>query len=121
MYVDAERTPNAFRDYSVKIFKNSNNTALTGVTVNGGTAKARLNNPMIYEISIPSKVDANDSVVFMPKYVAMSSAAVVFLWILDTDYGILNYFLSEIGLHRVNWLGERGTTQIGRASCRERV
>ena len=30
------------------------------------------------------------AIVFMPKYVAMSSAAVVFLWILNTDTGILN-------------------------------
>lgn len=49
------------------------------------------------------------AIVFMPKYVAMSSAAVVFLWILNTDNGILNYFLSLLGISKVNWLGDKHT------------
>ena len=49
------------------------------------------------------------AIVFMPKYVAMSSAAVVFLWILNTDHGILNYFLSVFGFGRVDWLNNRST------------
>lgn len=51
-------------------------------------------------------------IVFMPKYVAMSSAAVVFLWILNTDTGILNYFLSLFGIAPVDWLGDRSTALI---------
>ena len=52
------------------------------------------------------------AIVFMPKYVAMSSAAVVFLWILNTDTGILNYFLSRLGMQPVDWLGNRNTALI---------
>jgi ABC-type sugar transport systems, permease components len=52
------------------------------------------------------------AIVFMPKYVAMSSAAVVFLWILNTDNGVLNYFLSLFGAPRVDWLGNRNTALI---------
>lgn len=52
------------------------------------------------------------AVVFMPKYVAMSSAAVIFLWILNTDTGILNYLLKSIGLPAVDWLGNRNTALI---------
>lgn len=52
------------------------------------------------------------AVVFMPKYVAMSSAAVIFLWILNTDTGILNYLLRSIGLPAVDWLGNRNTALI---------
>lgn len=52
------------------------------------------------------------AIVFMPKYVAMSSAAVVFLWILNTDTGILNYFLSIFGIEAVDWLGDRNTALI---------
>ena len=52
------------------------------------------------------------AIVFMPKYVAMSSAAVVFLWILNTDTGILNYFLSLLGIAPVNWLGDRDTALL---------
>lgn len=52
------------------------------------------------------------AIVFMPKYVAMSSAAVVFLWILNTDTGILNYILSVFGIDAVDWLGNRNTALI---------
>ncbi len=52
------------------------------------------------------------AIIFMPKYVAMSSAAVVFLWILNTDTGILNYFLSLVGIDPVDWLGNRNTALI---------
>lgn len=52
------------------------------------------------------------AVVFMPRYVAMSSAAVVFLWILNTDNGILNYLIQALGGTKVNWLGNRNTALI---------
>lgn len=52
------------------------------------------------------------AIVFMPKYVAMSSAAVIFLWILNTDNGILNYLLRSLGLPAVDWLGNRNTALI---------
>lgn len=52
------------------------------------------------------------AVVFMPKYVAMSSAAVVFLWILNSDTGILNYLLGLVGIGKVKWLEQRGTALI---------
>ncbi len=47
------------------------------------------------------------AIVFMPKYVAMSSAAVIFLWMLDTEHGVFNYFLSLLGAAPVDWLGNR--------------
>ena len=48
----------------------------------------------------------------MPRYVAMSSAAVVFLWILNTDSGILNYVIGLLGGTKVDWLGNRDTALI---------
>ena len=50
------------------------------------------------------------AVVFVPKYVAMSSAAVV--WILNTDNGILNHMLTSLGLPAVDWLGNRNTALL---------
>lgn len=47
------------------------------------------------------------AIVFMPKYVAMSSAAVIFLWMLDKEHGVFNYFLSQLGINPVDWLGNR--------------
>ncbi len=52
------------------------------------------------------------AVVFVPKYVAMSSCAVVFLWILNTDYGVLNYLLQQIGLEPVDWLNQKETALL---------
>ncbi|QQO08307.1 carbohydrate ABC transporter permease [Breznakiella homolactica] len=52
------------------------------------------------------------AIVFVPRYVAMSSAAVVFLWILNTENGILNFFLVNLGLPRVDWIGQRNTALL---------
>lgn len=52
------------------------------------------------------------AILFVPKYVAMSSCAVVFMWILNTDYGVLNYFLSLAGAAPVDWLGQKSTALI---------
>lgn len=57
------------------------------------------------------------AIIFVPKYVAMSSAAMVFLVILNTDYGILNYLLELIGLSRVDWLNQKSTALISVLFC----
>ena len=69
------------------------------ITLVGGMIFALIFNRMTKGFS------AMRAIVFMPKYVAMSSAAVVFLWILNTDGGILNYLLSLVGISKVDWLG----------------
>lgn len=52
------------------------------------------------------------AIIFVPKYVAMSSCAVVFLWILNTDYGVLNYLLKLVGLQPVDWLNQQSTALL---------
>ncbi|MGI5172333.1 sugar ABC transporter permease [Treponema sp. OMZ 840] len=76
------------------------------ITIVGGLILALIFNTMKKGFSVMR------AVVFMPKYVAMSSAAVVFLWILDSDYGVLNYIISRIGMQPVDWLGKRGTAML---------
>ena len=76
------------------------------ITLVGGMIFALIFNRMTKGFS------AMRAIVFMPKYVAMSSAAVVFLWILNTDGGILNYLLSLVGISKVDWLGNRHTALI---------
>jgi len=49
------------------------------------------------------------AVVFMPKYIAVSTSAVVFMWILSTDFGVANYLLSLVGLRPVPWLTSEKT------------
>ncbi len=53
------------------------------------------------------------AVVVMPKYIAVSTSAVVFIWILNGDYGILNYFLRLFGINGPNWLNSESTALAG--------
>ena len=73
------------------------------VTMGGGMLLALLFNRMTRSFGLMR------AFVFVPKYVAMSSAAVVFLWILNTDSGVLNYMLQCIGLPAVDWLNQQST------------
>jgi len=41
------------------------------------------------------------SIIFMPRYIAISASAIVFLWILNDQYGILNYVLQVLGLQPI--------------------
>ena len=76
------------------------------ITLVGGLIFALIFNRMTRAFSVMR------AVIFVPHYVAMSSAAVVFLWILNTDTGILNYLLERVGLPAVDWLGSRSTALI---------
>lgn len=76
------------------------------ITLIGGLIFALIFNRMTKTFSIMR------AIVFMPRYVAMSSAAVVFLWILNTDSGILNYVIGLLGGPKVDWLGNRNTALI---------
>ncbi|MDD4302286.1 MAG: sugar ABC transporter permease [Sphaerochaeta sp.] len=71
------------------------------VTIVGGMIFALIMNRITASFSVMR------ALVFLPKYVAMSSAAVVFIWILNTQNGILNFFIEQFGGERVNWLGDR--------------
>jgi len=47
------------------------------------------------------------ALIFMPRYIAMSSCGIIFLWMLNTDYGVINQMLEVIGLsEHINWLGD---------------
>ena len=43
------------------------------------------------------------AIVFLPKYVGMSTAGILFLWILNKDYGIVNNVLVLFGVERIGW------------------
>lgn len=76
------------------------------ITIVGGMLFALLFNRMSRSFGIMR------SLVFMPKYVAMSSAAVVYLWLLNTDYGVVNYLLSLLNIGPVDWLNQKSTALI---------
>lgn len=81
------------------------------ITMVGGIAFALIFKRMTASFS------AMRAIIFVPKYVAMSSAAMVFLVILNTDYGVLNHILNLFGLSSVDWLNQKSTALISVLFC----
>ena len=47
------------------------------------------------------------ALVFMPRYIAMSTCGIIFLWMFNTDYGVVNRMLEWVGVqNHINWLGD---------------
>lgn len=53
------------------------------------------------------------AIIFMPKYIAVSTSAVVFMWILNSPYGILNYLLGLLGITGPDWLHQANSALAG--------
>lgn len=66
--------------------------------IGGGLLLAFLFNKMTKAFSVMR------TIVFMPHYIGMSTAAVVFIWMYNENFGILNYFLTCLGFDRIPWL-----------------
>ncbi len=50
------------------------------------------------------------ALIFMPRYIAMSSCGIIFMWILDQDYGVLNRMLEWVGVTtHIGWLTSDST------------
>jgi multiple sugar transport system permease protein len=50
------------------------------------------------------------TLIFLPVVVSVVPSAIVWNWIYDPQYGILNYVLSLVGISPVNWLFNRSTS-----------
>ena len=57
--------------------------------------------------------NAMRTIVFMPKYIAVSTSAVVFIWILNGRFGIFNSMLSVFGIQGPDWLNDANTALAG--------
>lgn len=86
------------------------------ITVAGGMLLALLFNRMTRSFN------AFRAIVFMPKYIAVSTSAVVFMWILYAPMaggtgaqndGILNFALSRFGIQGPRWLIDEATALSG--------
>ena len=85
------------------------------ITLIGGVLLALLFNRMSRSFNFMR------AIVFMPKYIAVSTSAVVFMWILyspaaagaNQSEGILNYFLSLFGIVGPHWLIDASTALAG--------
>lgn len=50
--------------------------------------------------------------IFLPRYIALSGAAIIFLWMLNTNNGILNQILAKVNLQGQDWLGQGSTALL---------
>ena len=46
------------------------------------------------------------SIAFTPYITSMVSVAFIWMWLMDSDYGLLNYLLSLVGIGPVGWLSD---------------
>jgi multiple sugar transport system permease protein len=42
---------------------------------------------------------------YMPQLLSVSAVGLIWVWLLSTQFGVINYGLSFLGLPRINWLG----------------
>ncbi|HML46757.1 MAG TPA: sugar ABC transporter permease, partial [Clostridia bacterium] len=77
------------------------------ITLVGGMLLALLFNRMT------KSFNAMRAIVFMPKYIAVSTSAVVFIWILNGRFGILNNLLLHLGVQGPDWLNQADTALTG--------
>ena len=52
---------------------------------------------------------AIQALVFSPYIISFVSVSFVWMWLMDVDYGLLNYFLSLVGIDKVQWLNHPDT------------
>lgn len=52
------------------------------------------------------------AVVFLPHVVMISAVGIIWGWVLDTNFGLLNDYLSRIGLPAVGWLSSPNVAMI---------
>lgn len=45
-------------------------------------------------------------VLYMPTLLSVGVVGLIWVWLLSTQYGIINYFLSFLGIQPLNWLGD---------------
>lgn len=45
---------------------------------------------------------------YMPTLLSVGVVSLIWVWLLSSQYGIINYFLSFVGVKPINWLGDEG-------------
>lgn len=50
--------------------------------------------------------------IFSPHIISLVSISMLWMWIMDTDYGLLNWFLNLFGIPSVSWLTDPNTSLL---------
>jgi multiple sugar transport system permease protein len=43
---------------------------------------------------------------YMPQLLSVGVVGLIWVWLLSNQFGVINYFLSFLGIERINWLGD---------------
>lgn len=46
------------------------------------------------------------TIYFLPMVAAPAAVTMVWKWLFNTDFGLINFFLGKIGIGKINWLGD---------------
>ncbi|MFT8321065.1 MAG: sugar ABC transporter permease [Bacillus sp. (in: firmicutes)] len=50
--------------------------------------------------------------IFSPHIISLVSISMLWMWLMDTDYGLLNWFLNLVGISNVPWLTDPSTSLL---------
>lgn len=81
-----------------------NTIIFTLMTVAGTTVVA-----LTAAVAITQKIRGQNFfrvVLYMPTLLSVGVIGLIWVWLLGTQFGIINYFLSFFGIHPINWLGD---------------
>jgi ABC-type sugar transport system permease subunit len=53
------------------------------------------------------------TIIFMPYVIMVTVVGVIWRWLLDSRYGLVNYYLERLGLRAVPWLTSSSTAMVG--------
>lgn len=95
-------------DVFLKVVKNS--IVYMGITVSFTMILGILTALFLFKNSKINRI--LQSMAFAPYIVSMVSVAFLWKWIMDSDYGLLNYVLSFINIDKINWLQDEKTALL---------
>lgn len=73
-----------------------------------GTVSISLSLSLLLAVYLKQDTQMNkilQRIIFSPYIVSLSSVAFLWMWLMNTDIGLLNYILSLFGINKVDWLG----------------
>jgi len=81
-----------------------NTIVFTVLTVVGTTVLA-----LLAAVAVTRPVKGNGFfrvLLYMPQLLSVGVVGLVWVWLLSTQFGVINYGLSFLGIHPINWLGD---------------
>lgn len=103
LYIGLDNYKELMNDY-VWWIAVKNTVVFTLLTVTGTTIIALL---AAVGVTQPLRLQGFFRVVlYMPTLLSVGVVGLIWVWLLSTQFGIINYFLSFIGIHPINWLGD---------------